>query len=494
MRSPEKTIWLVAFFLILSGGYAELVELGQQWLTRDTFGYGLVLGPVAVWLIATTWPALNRCGFDAPRTGIGVLLFSGLLVILGRESATAALVQYGLMGQLAGLALLRWGWCGLSLLLRPFLLFILTIPPPYLLETGLNHLLLNASTELGVILIRLIDLPVHLSGDILDLGAFQLRVVEACGGLNSFFPLTAVALLLTQFTNNRLAQVGILFSALPVTVLTNGGRLALTAALFNLSDNETVRTVSHDTGGWLSLGMGIVILVAETHIINKFWPVRRSLRNSASKKNRHSFGTRHAGVALLLITVFVGMSLTLRQQTIRTPSRQSLATLPQKLSVWWGEDVPVDRIMMAKLNPDEWINRRYLSDQGDIIHLYGIYASDLRQATAVHSPRHCLPAGGWSIIEHQQKQLGIGAGLTVNRTIVQQGMHRQLVYYWFIGRGRSIAGDIIMKWSLFQDVLLRGRAEGGLIRIITDANDQADDLILDFIGHLEPTLSNHFPN
>ena len=45
---------------------------------------------------------------------------------------------------------------------------------------------------MGVEIIRLCRIPVFLSGNIIDLGNYQLQVVEACSGLRYLFPLMSL--------------------------------------------------------------------------------------------------------------------------------------------------------------------------------------------------------------------------------------------------------------------------------------------------------------
>ena len=47
--------------------------------------------------------------------------------------------------------------------------------------------------------------------------------------------------------------------------------------------------------------------------------------------------------------------------------------------------------------------------------------------------------------------------MTLNRAVIQKGLDRQLVYYWFEGRGRQFTGDFAAKFATIADNL-RARA------------------------------------
>ena len=55
----------------------------------------------------------------------------------------------------------------------------------------------------------------------------------------------------------------------------------------------------------------------------------------------------------------------------------------------------------------------------------------------------------------------------VNRAIIQRGVDRMLVYYWFEQRGRQLTSDYAVKAYTVWDLLTRGRSDGALVRVIT---------------------------
>ena len=51
--------------------------------------------------------------------------------------------------------------------------------------------------------------------------------------------------------------------------------------------------------------------------------------------------------------------------------------------------------------------------------------------------------------------------------MIQKGLEKQLVYFWFEGRGRHMTDDFAAKFYGIADSLTRGRTDGGLVRLIT---------------------------
>ena len=62
---------------------------------------------------------------------------------------------------------------------------------------------------------------------------------------------------------------------------------------------------------------------------------------------------------------------------------------------------------------------------------------------------------------------GLPVEIPVNRAIIQRGLERQLVYYWFEQRGRRLTSDYAAKATTILDGVTRGRTDGALVRLIT---------------------------
>jgi len=97
------------------------------------------------------------------------------------------------------------------------------------------------------------------------------------------------------------------------------------------------------------------------------------------------------------------------------------------------------------------------------------YYESQRKGASVHSPRSCIPGGGWRITDLSQRSIdGVeasGKPLRVNRVQIELEDTKQLVYYWFQQRGRILTNEYLVKWYLFWDALTRSRTDGALVRL-----------------------------
>jgi EpsI family protein len=92
-----------------------------------------------------------------------------------------------------------------------------------------------------------------------------------------------------------------------------------------------------------------------------------------------------------------------------------------------------------------------------------------------------------------------GHPLRVNRAIIQLGDQRQLVYYWFQQRGRTITNEYLVKWYLLWDAISLNRSDGALVRLITPLKTDedivgADARLAGFARAAAPLMNAYVPD
>lgn len=179
-------------------------------------------------------------------------------------------------------------------------------------------------------------------------------------------------------------------------------------------------------------------------------------------------------------------------------ARTPLADLPDTIEAWHGRDsAPFDDDIVAELGVDDYINRYYARDAHPPVALYVGYYDSQRQGDTIHSPQNCLPGAGWRPVSSERATIdGGGTPIQVNRYLIQRGIERQAVLYWYQGRGRVIANEYANKAWLMLDAARLRRTNGALVRLITPVvgtPSAAFDELSAFTNALFPRLSTHLP-
>lgn len=179
-------------------------------------------------------------------------------------------------------------------------------------------------------------------------------------------------------------------------------------------------------------------------------------------------------------------------------SREPLSTMPLVIGEWRGHEAPpIAEDVLAQLGVDDYVNREYENGGAVPVGLYVGYYASQRQGDTIHSPQNCLPGAGWRPVETGATDLTVGGRtLRVNQFVIQKGLDRQLVLYWYQGRGRVVANEYRNKALLMLDAARLHRTNGGLVRMIAPIGDNADEAratLSAFAVALFPYLDRHLP-
>jgi EpsI family protein len=203
---------------------------------------------------------------------------------------------------------------------------------------------------------------------------------------------------------------------------------------------------------------------------------------------------------LVLTLVLVAGGAAIRAASVRevVPLRAPFATMPQTIGAWQNAgDVALDRDTRDVLRADDYVNRVYVSESVPLELFVAYYASQ-QQGDTMHSPMNCLPAAGWQPIAIGRAGIQVAGAPVVNanRYIIQKGLDRRLVYYWFQSRRRTIASEYVSKAYLVLDSLRWHRSDAALVRIvapIAGSVEASDARATDFVRTIYPVLAAHLP-
>jgi EpsI family protein len=191
------------------------------------------------------------------------------------------------------------------------------------------------------------------------------------------------------------------------------------------------------------------------------------------------------GRGLVIIALLACASLMGERAGVETPiERAPLSTLPHTIERWQGrEATPITGDVLAQLGVDDYIHRTYTAVGEPPIGLYAGYYTSQRQGDTIHSPQNCLPGAGWQPVESATISLQVGdRHLPVNQYLIQKGVDRQVVLYWYQGRRRVVANEFTNKAYLMWDAAVLRRTNGGLVRVISPLPRTGGNVVQDSIA------------
>lgn len=506
------TMWAVITAGLAVIGYAALDSLTamvDRWDTSEEYGYGYMIPVITLFLIWQRKDKLERLPFTGSWLGVALLAAGVFITFVGQLSTLHTITQYGFVIAVMGAAYAVLGWAAFRIILVPLLLLFLMVPLPNFLFNNLSSQLQLISSEIGVAVIRLFGISVFLEGNVIDLGVYKLQVVEACSGLRYLFPLLALAIIASYFYQAAVwKRVLVILSSMPITVLMNSFRIGVIGVLVEFYGIEQAEGFLHDFEGWIVFMACVALLVVEIWLLSLFGKDRRPFREvfgmefPAPTPAGAAVSTRTVPVqgwaGLVLLGAAVAGALAVGGRVEEIPPRAGFESFPLTLQDWKGRDDRLDTIVLDELKLDDYVIADYRNGEGDVVNFYVAYYGSQRSGASAHSPRSCLPGGGWRIESHTKVNIDPG-GIPVNRFVIRKGEYRQLVYYWFKQRDRIITNEFAVKWYLLWDALTRNRTDGALVRLTTlmqpgEDIERGDARLRAFAALAVPELEAYVPD
>ena len=181
--------------------------------------------------------------------------------------------------------------------------------------------------------------------------------------------------------------------------------------------------------------------------------------------------------------------------------RQELKNFPSQLGAWQqeGGDQRFDAQTVSVLRASDYLLRGYRLGNDKHASLYVGYYATQRDGASYHSPLNCLPGSGWSMTKPALVTIGLPDGKTfvANEYVIENGNARELMIYWYQGRGRFIANEYWGKiYTVLDSVSLR-RSDAAMVRVtvpITGSETAALESAREFAAVASEVLPEFVPN
>jgi len=181
--------------------------------------------------------------------------------------------------------------------------------------------------------------------------------------------------------------------------------------------------------------------------------------------------------------------------------RKQLKDFPRQIGAWdqTGRDEQFNQETLAVLRASDYLLRNYRGADGRVVNFYVGYYASQREGATYHSPLNCLPGSGWVMGEPGKITITPKgrAPFVANRYLIQNGDHKELLVYWYQGRGRAVASEYWGKiYTVVDSVRLR-RSDGAMVRITTSVESSepaALQAAADLAAHSSTILPEYIPD
>jgi exosortase len=249
--------------------------LWDIWQRSDEYSSGLLVPFLAVYVLWLRRQEIASCDIRSSLWGLPVFFAAQIMKFFGLFFMYNFIERLSIVISIAALVLLLFGWGLFRKVFTTLLFLCLMLPLPSFIHSSLILPLQVWSTSSAVFCLEILGYDVVREGNIIDIQGTTIAVAEACNGLRmimAFFVIGSFVILLNR--RRRWEKLVVLVSCLPIALLCNTIRLAITAIAFTILKGDRWETIFHDFGGYAMMPLALGIVALEFWLLTKIVTVQ----------------------------------------------------------------------------------------------------------------------------------------------------------------------------------------------------------------------------
>ena len=241
-----------------------------EWYDNPDHSHGFVIPFIAAYFAWNSRFRLNRIDIKPTNWGLLIVMVGIAIYFFGNLGATYTTTRVSMLITLAGAVILLYGKNLFKELIFPYVFLFLMIPAPTYLYDLVAFPLKLFVTKYSVSLLDYLGILVIREGNIIMLENVTLQVVDACSGIRSLISIIVVGITLAYMTQKSAFKRGIIiFSAIPISIIANMGRIVVTGIMARYSGGSAAEGFFHEFAGLSVFGVQIFLLGVITVLLNK---------------------------------------------------------------------------------------------------------------------------------------------------------------------------------------------------------------------------------
>jgi exosortase len=262
------TVFLIALVTLVY--WPILAAMAHHWKIDPDYSHGFLVVPLALYFAYERKYELEGAEIHGSWWGSALLAFGLLLLAIGQLGSLYTPLRAGFVFTLMGLVLQLLGWQVYRILFFAMAFLLLMGPLPEALVNVVAFPLQLIAAKWAVWSMQVVGIPVLLEGNIIHLSEGNLFVAEACSGLRSLMALLTLGVVFAHFfrRGRRLQQVILVASTIPIAILVNAMRVALTGVLAHYYGQEAAGGFIHEFQGMITFTVAFFLLLGEARLFD----------------------------------------------------------------------------------------------------------------------------------------------------------------------------------------------------------------------------------
>ncbi len=448
--------------------------MAKGWTNSETYGHGMAVVPIAVWLIWRQRAQLAALVPSVSWVGVAGLAVCCLGWLAAELAGINVVKQFAFSGMLVCLALALTGWNVAKAIAFPLLFLFFMVPA----GEALNPLLMEGTANATVWALQASGIPVYREGMNFALPTGRWSVVEACSGLRYVLAAAMLGALFAYLNFERWTQrVAFFIVSIVVAVVANWMRAYMIVLLGHFTHMKWGIGDDHVIYGWIFFGITMFVLFwmgaqwrdsAALGRTNPALPFNSLGTGTLGKKELSSSQTpigMHLTVFVSVISCFLLTHLVLANLRDVTPwndfearSIKSLGTLslrPIELQPnFSGSRASVQGVLDPEYGTEIYL--AYFSRQEDGAEMIAYGNSVIPDAEK-----------GWQAVSRTKRAVPVsGSSVTVLEWYLRRGEKERLLWTWYTVGGIPVTSDYKAK-ALTAWFMLTGKGDHSVVTVLS---------------------------
>jgi EpsI family protein len=196
---------------------------------------------------------------------------------------------------------------------------------------------------------------------------------------------------------------------------------------------------------------------------------------------------------IIILAATFGVVTTIRHYQPDVDADVDLQSIPLQIGEWTGTKHDVADYVLDMLRPSDYFSATYTNPRGlRVSVLVHFYAPD--SGGGPHSPRHCLPGGGWQISNAAARPVDAdGRIIPAGRFNLTSGNGRSIMDFWYVTNYGETANDYTFKlYEMLSAITFRPRFVG-FVRFVTSNDPESVRALDEFQKLVVPLIYEKLP-
>lgn len=493
-RNPQLLFVMLASLLVLHWQTISF-SLGYWW-SSSTYGHGLLVLPVSMYLIWQKREALFLYQFAPSYTGLAAFIVSSIMWWLGYAADVEIIKQLGLFAMIGALFWAVAGWRITSLYWIPLVLPLFTLS----LWSPLLPILQDLTTWVVSTALSLFNVPVFVESHYIQIPEGKFSIEEVCAGLRYLLAALIVALVYVYlYIRQRRYRALFIGFVVLLSLGVNWIRVFSVIVAGHMTNMTHFLVKDHaDFGWWLFALTLLPIFWVGNRLSNRDrmkaepLPVQDPAAETGVPQAR-----RRLIVSLLAVVLFVVplSGFLLKAQSRHLGGARSALQAPASVGPWRGPfTMTQDTIQPDYPGADQQLLAIYNKDGEEITLFLAKYINQEQDRELIGARSHPFNRDVWRVESSLQRRVTLSGKHAVDvreMVIANAAGQTRLIWYWYSVAGVDTASALQAKWQQVVGLLTADTSGANVILLGLNADNDitsARNTLADYLTHMYGAL------